>query len=223
MKAVNTSAQIYYFSLSFHATVPFPQDWPAWGRDAIASFPTNIGDFVRAALENLPIPDLLRGAIQFVIDRFITIGWTIIINVTSFRSFVSWVTDAVITRILHELGYNLVLPQPGRYIPRQDVIPIMLLSVYAMGGQDLTPMQKDLLGPNLGDWYQNDGIVNTESMSGSHDSFVRSVSSLPDFSFSSPEKRGNYWHFGVNDQMDHADEIGIFIEQNTVRSPIRCY
>jgi hypothetical protein len=37
LKAVNTSAQIYYFSLSFHATVPFPQDWPAWGRDAISS------------------------------------------------------------------------------------------------------------------------------------------------------------------------------------------
>jgi hypothetical protein len=223
LKAINTSAHIYYFSLSFHATVPFPEDWPAWGRDAIASFPTNIEDFMRAALENLPIPGLLRWVIQLVIDRFITLGWIVITNVTSFRSFVSWVTDAVITRILHELSYNLVLPMPGKYIPRQDVIPIMLLSVYSMGGQDLTPVQRGLLGPNLGDWYQNDGIVNTESMRGPDEAFVRSISSLPDFNFNSPGKRGTYWHFGINDQMDHADEIGVFIEQNTVRPRIRCY
>jgi hypothetical protein len=222
LKAVNTSAKIYYFSLSFDATVPFPRDWPAWGRDAIASFPVNIGDFVRAALENLPIPSLLQRTIQIVIDRFITLGWIVITNVTSFRSFVGWITDAVLTRTLHELGYNLVLPMPGRYVPRRDVIPIMLPTVYAMGGQDLTPVQRGLLGPNLGDWYRNDGIVNTESMRGPHDSFVRSVSSLPDFNFSSPGKRGTYWHFGVNNQMDHADEIGVFIEQNTVRSRNGC-
>jgi hypothetical protein len=223
LKAINASSQIYYFSLSFHATVPFPQEWPAWGRDAIASFPTNIGDFVRAALENIPIPSFLQWVIQMVVGEFITVGWIFITRVTSFRSFVGWVTDAVVTRILHELDYNLVLPMPGRYIPRKDVIPIMLLNVYAMGGQDLTPVQRGLLGTNLGDWYLNDGIVNTESMRGPDDSLVRNVSSLPDFDFIGPGKRGIYWHFGVNGQMDHADEIGVFIEQNTVWSHISCY
>ncbi|EXK77984.1 hypothetical protein FOQG_17330 [Fusarium oxysporum f. sp. raphani 54005] len=30
-KVINTSTNIYYFSLSFHATDPFPKAWPAWG------------------------------------------------------------------------------------------------------------------------------------------------------------------------------------------------
>ncbi|EWZ28364.1 hypothetical protein FOZG_17931 [Fusarium oxysporum Fo47] len=175
LKAINTSENIYYFSLSFHATDPFPEAWPEWGRDAIDSFPTNI---------------------------------------ESFRSFVEWVTKAVITRVLQELGYDLALPNPGRYIPRKDVIPILLPSVYAMGSQELTQVQRDILGPNLGDWYQNDGIVNTESMSGP-DNFVRGINSLPDLNFSVDGKRGIYWHLGVNDQMDHADQIGVFIEQST--------
>ncbi|KEY74765.1 hypothetical protein S7711_06666 [Stachybotrys chartarum IBT 7711] len=133
--AINTSQHGYYFSLSFHATIPFPEDWPAW----------------------------------------------------------------------------------GRYVPRKDVIPILLPSVYAMGGLELTQDQTTILQPNIGDWFQNDGVVNTESMSGPHNSVVRSISDLPGLDFSLPEKRGIYWHLGVNDKMDHADQIGVFIEQSTVR------
>lgn len=29
--------------------------------------------------------------------------------------------------------------------------------------------------------------------------------------------RGKYWHFGTTTGLDHADQIGIFIEENTVR------
>ncbi|OJZ79926.1 hypothetical protein ASPFODRAFT_148458 [Aspergillus luchuensis CBS 106.47] len=217
-KAINTSGKVYYFSLSFHATVPFPEDWPTWGLDAIDSFPTRLEDFVRGATRNIPI-------VPWVVDGLIGIitgaGWSFLTTVTSFRSFVEWVTDAVITRISRELGYDLVFPKPGRYIPRKDVIPIMLLSVYAMGGQDLTQVQKNILGVNQEDWYQNDGVVNTESMRGPLNS-ARGISSLPDFDFSIPGKKGIYWHLGDNDQMDHADEIGVFIEQNTVRLRIPC-
>ncbi|GKZ21818.1 hypothetical protein AbraCBS73388_007733 [Aspergillus brasiliensis] len=217
-KAINTSGKVYYFSLSFHATVPFPEDWPAWGFDAIDSFPTRLEDFVRRATRNIPIvPWLVDGLIGVITGA----GWSLLTTVTSFRSFVEWITDAVITRVFRELGYELVFPKPGRYIPRKDVIPIMLLSVYAMGGQDLTQMQKNILGVNQEDWYQNDGVVNTESMRGPLNS-VRGVSSLPDFDFSIPGKKGIYWHLGDNDQMDHADEIGVFIEQNTVRLRIPC-
>ncbi|KAJ6092775.1 lipase [Penicillium sp. IBT 16267x] len=217
-KAINTSGKVYYFSLSFHATVPFPEDWPTWGLDAIDSFPTRLEDFVRGATRNIPI-------VPWVVDGLIGIitgaGWSFLTTVTSFRSFVEWITDAVITRISRDLGYDLVFPKPGRYIPRKDVIPIMLLSVYAMGGQDLTQMQKNILGVNQEDWYQNDGVVNTESMRGPLNS-ARGISSLPDFDFSIPGKKGIYWHLGDNDQMDHADEIGVFIEQNTVRLQIPC-
>ncbi|KAJ4221995.1 hypothetical protein FALCPG4_015382 [Fusarium falciforme] len=83
-----------------------------------------------------------------------------------------------------------------------------------MGSQELTETQKDILGPNLGDWYQNDGVVNTESMSGPNGS-VRDINELRDFDFSTAGKRGVYWHLGVNDRMDHIDQIGVFIERNT--------
>ncbi|KAH6867405.1 lipase [Thelonectria olida] len=218
LKAINTSENIHYFSLSFHATDPFPEAWPAWGGDAWDSFPTNIESFVREVTQNIPIIGRLVG---IIISAFTNLGWRVIMAVTSFRSFVEWVTEAVISRVLQELGYNLVLPKPGRYIPRKDVIPILLPSVYAMGSQELTQVQRNILGPNLGDWYQNDGIVNTESMSGP-DNFVRGINSLPDLDFSIPGKRGIYWHLGVNDQMDHADQIGVFIEQSTVRLRSLC-
>jgi len=213
LKAINTSENVFYFSLSFHATDPFPEAWPEWGIDAIDSFPTSLEAFTRAVLSRIPI---IGGWLADIIVGTITsLGWIILTTITSFRSFVEWITEAVLTRVLQDLGYDLILPSPGRYIPRKDVMPLLLPSVYAMGSQELTSAQRNILGPNLGDWYQNDGIVNTESMSGP-DNFVRGINSLPDFNFSVAEKRGIYWHLGVNDRMDHADEIGVFIEQSTV-------
>ena len=94
-----------------------------------------------------------------IINAFTDIGWVILIVITNFRSFVQWGTEAVITRVLRQLGYDLVLPNPGRYIPRNDVMPILVLSVYAMGSQELSQQQRNILGPNLEDWYQNDGVV----------------------------------------------------------------
>lgn len=216
---IKTSEHIYYFSLSFHATDPFPEVWPAWGRDAAGSFPTKLEDFVRLAIGNIPI---LGGKVSLIINAFENLGWTFIIALTSFRSVVEWATQAVITRVIREAGYDLVLPNPGSYIPRKDVIPILLPNIYAMGSQKLTDTQKNILGPNLGDWYQNDGVVNTESMMGP-EGYVKDISELQDFDFSAAGTRGFYWHLGVNDQMDHADQIGVFIEQGTVRprSPYR--
>ncbi|RKK85140.1 hypothetical protein BFJ68_g17306 [Fusarium oxysporum] len=83
-----------------------------------------------------------------------------------------------------------------------------------MGSQDLTDTQRNILRPNLGDWYQNDGAVNTESMMGP-EGYVKKISELTDFYFSAAETRGFYWHLGVNDQMDHLDQIGVYIEQGT--------
>lgn len=218
-EAINTSQNVYYFSLSFHATNPFPEAWPAWAKDAIDSFPTSIESFVRGTIGNIPIAGWL---VDRLIDALTNVGWIFITTITSFRSFVEWITKAVITRVLRELDYNLLLPNPGSYIPRKDVIPILLPSVYAMGSQELTQVQRVILGPNIGDWFKNDGVVNTESMRGPHNSTVRSISDLPDLDFTTAEKRGIYWHLGVNDQMDHADQVGVFIEQSTVRLRTPC-
>ncbi|EXM18000.1 hypothetical protein FOTG_13852 [Fusarium oxysporum f. sp. vasinfectum 25433] len=45
--------------------------------------------------------------------------------------------------------------------------------------------------------------------------YVKKISELTDFDFSAAETRGFYWHLGVNDQMDHLDQIGVYIEQGT--------
>ncbi|KAM6525877.1 hypothetical protein FALCPG4_011409 [Fusarium falciforme] len=83
-----------------------------------------------------------------------------------------------------------------------------------MGSQKITDKQRHILGPNLGDWYRNDGVINTESMMGP-EGYVKYISELQYFDFSAAGTRGFYWHLGVNDQMDHADQIGVFIEQGT--------
>jgi hypothetical protein len=212
-KVPGTSENVFYFSLSFHATADFPEDWPPLGRLAMESFPTSIELFVQTLLGPIPF---IGGLVDPIIRAFSAVGWTILINTTDFRPFVTWVTEDVITRALQVLGYRLVLPNPGKYIPRPDVLPILLPSVYAMGSQELSPHQRVILGPDLEDWYQNDGIVNTASMSGPANS-VSDISSLTDFDFTAPGRRGTYWHLGVNSVMDHADEIGVFIEKGTVR------
>ncbi|KAH6610035.1 hypothetical protein Trco_000055 [Trichoderma cornu-damae] len=215
LTTIGTSTKVFYFSLSFHATNPSPTDWPAWGKDAFETFPFSIVAFVQSVVGGIPILGQLT---DMIIRAFLDVGWALLPAIAQFSAFVNWVTQAVITRILQELGYNLVLPNPGEYIPRKDVIPILLPTVYAMGGHQLTQAQRDYLGPDLGDWLQNDGVVNTESMPGPRGA-VRSVGSLQDVDFGKPGKRGVYWHLGVNDRMDHADEIGVFIERTTVRLP----
>ncbi|UKZ47617.1 hypothetical protein TrVGV298_001840 [Trichoderma virens] len=208
---IKTSTKVFYFSLSFHATEPFPTSWPAWGKDAFRSFPFSLKLFVQSVVGGIPILGQLT---DHIINAFSNVGWPILTTLAKFSDLVKWVTQALITRILQESGYNLVLPSPGQYIPRKDVIPIMMSTVYAMGGQQLTDAQKVILGPDLEDWFQNDGVVNTPSMPGPR-GCVQSVGSLTDFDFSVPGRRGIYWHLGVNDRMDHADEIGVFIERDT--------
>ncbi|KAL7916288.1 lipase [Trichoderma velutinum] len=199
-KTTSTSPNVFYFSLSFHATKAFPADWPPWSKDALKAFPFKT---------EIPIPFLRQ-----LTDMAINGLWTFLPSIVDFPAFVQWVTQSVITRVLRVQGYNLMLPGPGEYIPREDVLPIMMPTVYAMGGQQLTQAQREILDPGYEDWLQNDGIVNTASMPGPRGS-VQEVSYLPDVDFGTPGKRGTYWHLGVNDTMDHADEIGVFIERDT--------
>ncbi|KPM46336.1 hypothetical protein AK830_g217 [Neonectria ditissima] len=210
-RATKVSPKVFYFSLSFNATDPFPDSWPTWGRAALDSFPINIEAFVRSVTANIPIIGRLT---DVGINALTSLGWVSLMAVTRFHSFVEWVTDAVITPLLRDLGYNLVLPRPGKYVPRKDVIPIMLPTVYAMGSQELTIDQKNILGPGRGDWNLNDGIVNTESMCGPKDC-VNNISSFSDLNFSDADSKGVYWHLGVNTRMDHADEIGVFVAADT--------
>ncbi|KAI9732629.1 MAG: hypothetical protein M1834_003965 [Cirrosporium novae-zelandiae] len=223
-KAIPTSPHIYYFSLSFHATIPFPSNWPPWTITAIKSFPIPLVSFIRSVLYSVPFVNIGAWVIDRILDGITnTVGWPILSSLVRLRDLVRWATLDVGNRLLHEMGYNIKLPPPGDYLPRKDVFPIMLPTVYAMGGQDLTSDQTDILGPNLGNWHQNDGIVNTESMRGPDDSVVKPVSAFPVSDINHPNVRGMYYHFGTNDQMDHADEIGVFIEENTAQAMKEMY
>ncbi|KAK9371701.1 Alpha/Beta hydrolase protein [Lipomyces chichibuensis] len=219
MKTMSTSNHVYYFSFSFHSTIPFPSQWPSWTIEAIDSFPIPLVDFVRKVLYSIPLVNIGAWIITLILDSFgNTVGWPILLSLVSLWDVTRWATQSVANRLLSEINYNVTLPPPGKYLPRKDVLPLMMPTVYAMGGQDLTAPQRDILGQNLGDWYLNDGIVNTESMRGPRDSNVRNISAFPTSQVNSDDVRGIYWHFGVNDQMDHADEIGVFIEQDTAHS-----
>jgi len=70
------------------------------------------------------------------------------------------------------------------------------------------------------DFHPNDGIVNTVSMRGPDDHYVKSVVNFPVQKLASKTQaasaRGVYWHLGINKTMDHGDQIGVFTVGETV-------
>jgi hypothetical protein len=216
LNAARTLPGIYYFSFSFHSTSPFPTIWPPWTLEAIGTFPISMVEFIRRVLESIHFVDWIIDQISQWLVR--SPGWSLFSSMISLKDVVRWATEEVGNRLLHELGYDVKLPLPGEYVPRKDVLPLLLPVVYAIGGQPLSHEQRDILGPKLGDWGLNDGVVNTESMRGPDDSVVRSISSFSPLNNTSTNARGVYWDFGLNDRMDHSDEIGVFVEETTVSS-----
>jgi hypothetical protein len=166
--------------------------------------------------------------------------WMVFSHSISLRDLMEWATKGLTAPFIKQIGYDIVLPSPGKYIPRPDVMPLMIPFCYGMSSQALTPEERSILGnlvgqDDLGDWFKNDGIVNTASMCGPTDTCVKDISAFPiqaikndvesDRSGSECEDtsefvdpRGVYYHFGVNNRMDHADEIGVFISDDTVSS-----
>jgi hypothetical protein len=206
------SDNVYYFTLSFYCTIPFPTMWPPWTLQAISTFPIGLTEFIRNILNLIP-------GLSFIVDRILDgipylAGWRILSSILSMRDLVRWFTTEVGNRLLQEMGYNLKLPLPGEYLPRKDVLPFLLPTVFAMGGQELSSKQKNILGPNQGDWFRNDGVVNTESMRGPTDLLVRKIETFPDTNIG--DNRGLYWNLGVHDRMDHIDEVGVYVEETTV-------
>jgi hypothetical protein len=208
------SRNIYYFTLSFHCTIPFPTTWPPWTLRAISTFPIGLGELIRNVLNLAPGFSFIADPISDGITHLT--GWRILSSILSIKDLVRWFTAEVGNRLLREIGYNFMLPLPGPYLPRKDVLPFILPTVYAMGSQELSPMQKNILGPNEGDWFRNDGVVNTESMRGPTDLLVRKIETFPRTNID--DTRGLYWNLGVHDRMDHIDEVGVYVDETTVRS-----
>jgi hypothetical protein len=217
MDADTTSSHVYYFSLSFHATMPFPTTWPPWTLNAVKSFPMPLLASITKAASYIPFMSMGAWIINYLLGSALEkLGWKLLSSVVSVKELVAWSTSSVAKNLLLTFGIDAKLPPPGEFLPRPDVIPLMMPTCYAMSGLDLTPAQRRRLGDNLGDWHLNDGIVNTESMRGPCEDVVRPVSAFPMERINSAGARGVYWHMGTNDKMDHADEIGVFIEEDTV-------
>ncbi len=217
MDADDVSSHVYYFSLSFHATMPFPNEWPKWTLNAISEFPLPLIGSIRKVASCIPFVSLGSRALNYLVGPALERReWKLLSSLVSIKALVAWTTDSVAKNILLAAGVDAKLPAPGAFLPRTDVLPIMIPTCYAMSAVDLTRAQRAVLGDGLGDWHQNDGIVNTESMRGPCDDVVRPISAFPLDKTHSADARGVYWHMGTNGKMDHADEIGVFVAEDTV-------
>jgi hypothetical protein len=66
---------------------------------------------------------------------------------------------------------------------------------------------------------ENDGIVETRSMVAPEAAAVGQITDKR-FSRQAPtctQNKGIYWHFGTNEGIDHADQVGGFTNDDTVR------
>jgi hypothetical protein len=217
MDADTTSEHIYYFSLSFHATTPFPTEWPQWTLSAVQDFPMPLLATILKVASYIPFVNMSARAFNYFLGSALQkLEWKLLSSVVCIKDLIAWSTNSVAKNLLVSVGIDAKLPPPGEFMPRTDVLPLMIPTCYAMSGLDLTHAQRKILGENLGDWHQNDGIVNTESMRGPSEDVVQPISAFPVEKINGPDARGTYWHMGTNDKMDHADEIGVFIDEDTV-------
>lgn len=214
--SVVPAKNVYYFTMSCTATVPFPKIHLT--QDELSSFP----------LRNPLKPDETISVISHGLFGGIGAVTTAIFNVgldaaVDQSKFANWVTG-VAGNHLKGLGYPISLPNPGSQVPRPDMLPLMAPTAYAMGGYKLVDpelsklktMFKDGLVTDI-DFQKNDGIVNTLSMSGPDEKFVK-YEVPQDLPHNIERMKGNwYWSMGPNGTMDHADEIGVFTDENTVR------
>ncbi|OCT52681.1 Lipase [Cladophialophora carrionii] len=228
-EAKGPSKHICYLTFSFHCTNPFPS-WPPWVPAALSSFPISIYDIIRALLRPLPGGDIAMFAIDSIRQGLTSvILWPFFQTLVTFHDFLKWATTHVATRLLEDLDFKLKLLGPGSYVPRKDVFPLMLPTVYAMGGYDplrnpaLSASRREIIRNNSEKWLLNDGIVNTVSMRGPrNEDIIHDVSEANAFPLAKLGRaddrklvRGKYWHFGVTGYLDHADEIGVWIDSDT--------
>jgi hypothetical protein len=190
---------IYFFTMSFCATQPFPE-LSLTGQD--------VNEFL-----DLFIP------VHRILDPFGFWAWVVPqiepltrrLGLTpSFQAVLSFATD-VANRHLGSLGYFSRIPRPGSQIPRPDVLPVLAFFAYAMGG----------VGNHR--FRQNDGVVSTASMDGPHGGRMPINNAGGRFAAELDQHgparmKGIYWNFGSNSTIDHADQIGVFTDPVTVRA-----
>jgi hypothetical protein len=195
------SPNIYYFTMSFCATQPFPN------RTLTAQ---DINEF----LELFPLVWNPLGILGRVAIPFQRVGnWFRVLP--PLHAALAWITN-VANRHLQQMGYFSQIPRPGTLVPRPDMLPVIAFTAYAMGGRDIATNAF----PNLTSeqFRLNDGIVNTRSMDGPVAGPVNDGDFAAQLAAAGPLSiKGIYWHLGTNSTIDHADQIGVFTNAATVR------
>jgi len=188
------SQDIYYFTMSFDATRPFPQ--------------LNLSGNDLREIPLHPVVSSLKG-IPWVADAAALAS---AVSHEIFSSFPGNPSDVdiakwavkVINNRASELGYQFRLPSPGGRIPRADMLPI--LSIFSLGMSGVNAP----FGPS----EQNDGVVDTVSMRGPANTQIQDAVIFNTAAITA--NRGVYWDFGVTEGIDHADQVGVFTVDSTV-------
>ncbi|KAL4732938.1 hypothetical protein BDV11DRAFT_214669 [Aspergillus similis] len=192
------SPQTYYLTMSFDATRPFPEE------------DLNANDFSRVPVNKIlslggflypgPWSILAHGASFLLagLHRLITFGPGSPSDVDIARWFVQ-----VFNEHAAALGYQFKIPSPGGRIPRNDMLPILVIFSLGMSGVSAP------FGPS----EENDGVVDTVSMRGPEGNTIQDITN---FDTQAPARnRGVYWHLGVTEAIDHADQVGVFTDAQT--------
>ncbi|OJJ94837.1 hypothetical protein ASPACDRAFT_64772 [Aspergillus aculeatus ATCC 16872] len=187
------SEKTYYFTMSFDATRPFPKLNLSPG--FLVDFPTNpiftLGGFLYPGPGNI----VARGT-----SLLATGAYKIFTSIPGSPSDVEIARWAVDTFNYHtgRLGYQFRIPRPGRRIPRDDMLPILAVFSLGMSG----------VNAPFGLSEENDGVVDTASMRGPKENEIKDSTNFNTLALAS--NRGVYWHLGVTEAIDHADQVGVF-------------
>ncbi|EGU87820.1 hypothetical protein FOXB_01661 [Fusarium oxysporum f. sp. conglutinans Fo5176] len=200
--APNLAPTIFFFTMSFDATVDFPHIDPAPQNSA--TFPVNP---ILTPLQILLNP----GGWPFTASAWV---YQRIPLSPSSADYARWFVNSL-NGHLGGLNYFNRIPLPGSRVPRTDMLPIIMLPALAMGGYYIP----GIAGPQSEAFQHNDGVVNTPSMRGPNNAQVREISSFPSHLPMPAAVLAAvgpwYWHFGINETMDHADQIGVFTNAAT--------
>ncbi|KAF8444349.1 Alpha/Beta hydrolase protein [Kalaharituber pfeilii] len=214
------SKDVYYFTLSFAATIGLPgiemEARDLWGE--------GVSDNLEAFLAGVPglgavlggwVGKLGLNALSFVVTLLReTFGRTL-------QDVAIW----AVTRINARLPPGIPkVPTPGSTVPRFDMFPGFLIVSYGMGAYKLTPKERELVkaagGPTDDkEWREHDGVVPTCSMAGPWGK-GNVVVRVNDVLGGRP---GVWVDLGKCDWMDHADCIGSCFNPATVSEVVRLY
>lgn len=180
---------IYFFSMAFCATIPFPNRLLEY-RD--------INEFICL----FPLGNIFALGIGTILRFARWIGF-----VPSLQNVFSWFTN-VANRHLDALGYFLRIPHPGKQIPRPDMLPVLAPFAYGMAGITAGAWVAN-------DGIVNTVSMDGPPGNGNVHPAQEFVSRLDPTNLK--RVQGRFWYFGENSTIDHADQLGIFTDPTTVR------